>query len=270
MTGNAELKAQVREYWDARTCGTDVASAPRFTRAYFDEVEEYRYRTESEIFAFAQFTRHRGERVLEVGVGAGTDFLQWVRAGAVAHGVDLTPAAIDHVRHRLEVYGLEAADIRVADAEALPFDDDSFDLVYSWGVIHHSPDTERALREIIRVTRPGGRCRIMIYNRRSLTGVLMWIRYALFRGRPFRSIAWCLHHHYESIGTKAWTPAEVRAMLAPLPVSEPRIHTILTHHEQHQFDDYPIRRAISRVITAALGGRDRAGWYMTIEFTVDG
>ena len=95
--------------------------------------EGFRYQIEPEIFAFAQFTRYRGQRLLEVGIGAGTDFLQWVRAGAKAHGVDLSREAVDHVKHRLQVYGLSAEDVRVADAENLPYEDNTFDVVYSWG-----------------------------------------------------------------------------------------------------------------------------------------
>ena len=131
-------------------------------------------------------------KVLEVGVGAGTDFLQWVRAGAGTYGVDLTEEAIEHARRRLDVYGLTAKDIRVADAEAPPCGNDTFDVVYSWGVIHHTPDTERALAEIVRVCRPGGRLKVMIYNRHSLLAYRTWVRFALLRGRPGRSLSWVL------------------------------------------------------------------------------
>ena len=263
-TNTPDLKGEIREFWDANTCGTGVTDQPRFSRQYFDDIEGYRYDTEPEIFSFAQFTRHHGQKMLEVGVGAGTDFVQWVRAGTQAHGIDLTPAAIAHVEHRLDVYGLKAADIRVADAEALPFEDGTFDLVYSWGVIHHSPDTEQALREIVRVTRPGGTCKIMIYNRHSLFAFLMWVKQALFKGKPWRSRAWCLWHHVESVGTKAFTRAEVRQMLSRLPVGDARINTILTYSDRLMHSD-PFRRAIANALALALGGR-RAGWFMTIEF----
>lgn len=262
-TGPAGLKQEVREFWEEAPCGTGVTQAPRYSRAYFDEIEAYRYAAEPEIFSFAQFTRFHGQRVLEVGVGAGTDFLQWVRAGARAHGLDLTAAAVEHVRQRLAVYGLAAEDVRVGDAEALPFPDGAFDLVYSWGVIHHSPDTARALSEIVRVTRPGGACKIMIYNRRSLFAFLTWVRRALLRGRPWKSAAWCLHHYVESKGTKAYTRAEVRVMLARLPVYDVRIDTILTHSDRLEYSG-PVRRIIASALAALFGAR--AGWFMTIEF----
>lgn len=96
-----QLKAQVQSYWNKQACGTGFTRRQKFTKAYFDEIERHRYAVEPEIFAFAQFTRHYGQKILEVGVGAGTDFLQWVRAGAHAYGIDLTTEGVAHVQHRL-------------------------------------------------------------------------------------------------------------------------------------------------------------------------
>jgi len=266
-TGPADLKASVRDYWNANPCGTDLTDlndAERYSRAYFDAIEEERYRLEPEIFSFAQFTRHRGERVLEVGVGAGTDFTQWVRAGAVAHGIDLTPEGVEHVRRRLAVYGLEAEEVRVADCEALPYPDGHFDLVYSWGVIHHTPGTEQALHEIIRVLRPGGTAKVMVYHRHSLFAFLLWVRRALLAGRPWRSLAWCVWD-IESPGTKAYTRRELRRMLDGQPVTDVRIATHLTWNERQGLSPSRIRRAIGSALARFAG--DRAGWFMTLELT---
>ncbi|MGH9522401.1 MAG: class I SAM-dependent methyltransferase [Terriglobales bacterium] len=199
------LKLAVRDHWNAQACGTQDVRESKFSRAYFDAIEEQRYEIEPYIFSFAQFTRHHGDKVLEVGVGAGTDFVQWVRAGAQAHGVDLTQEAIDHVRHRLQVYGLQACDFQVADCENLPFPDDMFDVVYSWGVIHHTPNTAMAFAEIVRVLRPGGTAKVMIYHRHSLVGLYEWLKWALLKGRPWHSVSWCFDHCVESPGTKAFT-----------------------------------------------------------------
>src|SRR6185295_7482859 len=106
VNSDEDLKQQVRDYWNSQPCGTQFTDSEKYTRAYFDEIEEHRYRTEPEIFAFAQFTRHHGQKMLEVGIGAGSDFTQWVRAGAEAHGIDATPEGVAHVQHRLSVYGL--------------------------------------------------------------------------------------------------------------------------------------------------------------------
>ena len=102
----------------------------------------------------------------------------------------------------------------MSDARRLPFRDASFDLVYSWGVVHHSPDTPAAVHEIRRVLRPGGRARVMIYQHRSLVGGMLWLRYALLAGRPWRSLRQLYARHLESPGTKAYTRAEARALFS--------------------------------------------------------
>lgn len=264
----AELKHKVHDYWSKQACGTFASQRAKFTREYFDEIEAYRYRLEPEIFSFAQFTRFHGCRVLEVGIGAGTDFLQWVRAGAKVSGIDLTQEGVDHVRERLGIYGLAAEDVKVADCETVPYPENTFDLVYSWGVIHHTPNTEKALSEIVRVCRPGSRCKIMVYHRHSLQAFYVWLRYGLLKLRPFRSLSWCLFHHMESIGTKAYTRAEMAGMLSNLPVNGIRVSTVLTHYDR--LGEYgPLARSVARALAWLLGG-NRVGWFMLVEFTKNG
>jgi ubiquinone/menaquinone biosynthesis C-methylase UbiE len=188
-----------------------TGEAEPLSREWFETVERNRYLQEPMIHAAAQFTRHRGKRLLEVGVGAGTDHLQWARAGCECHGVDLTDAAIETTRARLALYGFTSS-LQRLDAETLPFDDSSFDLVWSWGVIHHAEHPERIVAEIRRVLAPDGEFRGMFYKRRSLAVLKEWIKHALLAGRPFRSFADVLAHHFESPGTKAYTRSEMRAM----------------------------------------------------------
>ena len=161
----------------------------------------------------AQFTRFRGSKILEVGVGAGTDHLQWARAGAQCHGVDLTDAAIETTRKHLAFYGFES-DLRRVDAEVLPFDNDTFDLVYSWGVIHHSEQPSEIIREIRRVLKPGGLFVGMMYGRRSPAVFKLWVKNALLRGRPWRSFADMVWNYMESVGTKAYTVPELKELFS--------------------------------------------------------
>ena len=104
--------------------------------------------------------------VLEVGCGLGTDGAQFAKAGANYTGIDLTDAAVDLARRRFELFQLPGT-FRVADAERLDFPDNTFDIVYSHGVLHHTPDTAAAVREIHRVLRPGGKAVVMLYHRDS-------------------------------------------------------------------------------------------------------
>ncbi len=212
MTTNADVRA----HWEQEPCGTDravVGDLPARSRAWFEEVERFRYEVEDYIHSVAQFTRHHGKTILEVGVGAGTDHLQWARAGCRCYGVDLTDAAIDTTRERLALYGLHS-DLRRIDAESLPFEAGLFDVVYSWGVIHHSARPERIVGEIHRVLKPGGRFIGMMYGRHSVMALRFWVRYALLRGRPWRSIGDVLAAHVESPGTKAYTVRELQELFA--------------------------------------------------------
>lgn len=257
------LKDQIREYWNKEICGTGLASSRKYSRQYFDEIEDSRYNLEPEVFSFAQFTRFRGQKVLEVGVGAGTDFIQWVRAGAKAYGIDLAEEAVEHVRNRLRIYGLSAEEVRVADAENLPYPDNTFDLVYSWGVIHHTSDTIKALKEIIRVTRIGGTIKIMVYNRRSLNAFRTYLRFGLLKGKPFKSISWILYRNMESIGTKAFTMREMKNILADCPVHVRNISAKVTNYDL-LWDRSGLFRFISYIL-ACLFGFHKVGWFMTIE-----
>lgn len=120
----------------------------------------------------------RGKDVLEIGCGTGVHTKLLAQSGAHVAAVDLTPTAVELTTRRLELAGL-SADVREADAESLPFDDASFDFVWSWGVIHHSSDTNRVIAEIARVLRPSGRLAFMVYHRTSIT---FWLNYVLYRG----------------------------------------------------------------------------------------
>ena len=113
------------------------------------------------------FKEFAGARLLEVGCGMGTDLLQFARGGAKVTGADLTPRSVETSRRHLALYG-ETGDFTVSDCEQLPFADESFDVVYSNGVLHHTPDTACAVREVHRVLRHDGQARVMLYHRHSL------------------------------------------------------------------------------------------------------
>lgn len=161
-----QLKERVRAFWQAHPCGTKFSDAEIGTREFFASLEAHRYEKEWHIPEAAQFANTRGLRVLEIGCGLGTDGAQFARAGADYTGVDLTDAAIELAQKRFELFGLKG-EFRVADAENLEFPDESFDVVYSHGVLHHTPDINAAVREIHRVLKPGGRAIVMLYHRGS-------------------------------------------------------------------------------------------------------
>ena len=166
VDANSELKERVRAFWQAHPCGTKFSDAEIGTREFFARIEAHRYAKEWHIPEAADFAGARGLRVLEIGCGLGTDGVRFAKAGADYTGVDLTDAAIELARKRFELSGLRG-ELRVSDAENLDFADESFDLVYSHGVLHHTPDIARAVSEIHRVLKPGGRAIVMLYHRDS-------------------------------------------------------------------------------------------------------
>ena len=163
---NSKLKERVRAFWQEHPCGTKFADAEPGSRRFYELVEEHRYKKEWHIPAAADFSNAKNLSVLEIGCGLGTDGAQFAKAGAHYTGIDLTQAAVDLAKRRFELFQLPGT-FRIADAERLDFPDNSFDVVYSHGVLHHTPDTATAVREVHRVLRPGGRAIVMLYHRDS-------------------------------------------------------------------------------------------------------
>jgi SAM-dependent methyltransferase len=184
----ADPKERAREQWSHDPAGAVYGREHEFgTREFFDAVERHRYTEYApwmpEVMGFNDFA---GARLLEIGCGMGTDLLQFARAGAQVTGVDLTPRSIEISRQHFAVYGARG-DFAIADGEGLPFADESFDVVYSNGVLHHTPDTAGAVREVHRVLRPGGQTRVMLYHRGSAHywGQII-LRHGLLRGELLR------------------------------------------------------------------------------------
>ena len=204
---------EVRAFWNRASCG-EVYAGTGDDRAKYAEVSRARYAFEPYLQPFARFEEAAGKDVLEIGVGMGSDHQMLALAGPrLLHGVDLTERALEHVKARFAAFGL-VSQLTLANAEKLPFPDASFDFVYSWGVIHHSPDTAQAAREILRVLRPGGVARVMIYHRNAPVGWMLWTRYALLRGRPWLSLTQVYARHLESPGTKAYRVREAEVLFA--------------------------------------------------------
>ncbi|XGB39075.1 MAG: class I SAM-dependent methyltransferase [Cyanobacteria bacterium LVE1205-1] len=199
-------KQQVYDFWNNASCGESLYLENIDCQGYKNHSMK-RYRLEPYILSFADFNSIKGKRVLEIGVGLGADHQCFAEAGAELYGIDLTERAILHTQRRLGLFGL-SSHLTVGDAEHLDFADNSFDMVYSWGVLHHSPDTTKAVDEVYRVLRPGGKARIMIYHKWSMVGLMLWLRYALMIGQPWRSLNTIYANYLESPGTKAYSYAE--------------------------------------------------------------
>jgi ubiquinone/menaquinone biosynthesis C-methylase UbiE len=173
-------KEETQKQWNANPCGADsAATLEPGSAAFFERVELERYSSYAPWLKQAvDFGGFRGRRVLEIGPGLGTDHVQFARAGARMIALDLTIAHLQLTRRHCELEGVAPRLVR-ADAEALPFADDSLDGVYCFGVLHHTPDTHGAIEEIRRVLRPGGVAIVSLYHRHS---AFYWIATMLCRG----------------------------------------------------------------------------------------
>lgn len=158
----------------------------------------------------------RGKKVLEIGCGAGTHAALLARAGADLTAIDITHHAVEMARRRFKIFGLPGC-IQQADAENLPFDDASFDMVWSWGVIHHSSSTEKCLQEITRVLRKNGRLLFMVYYRPSIVYYIHcgFIRGILLGQIFHRSLAEIYNSSSDGFYARTFSKTELKAILDP-------------------------------------------------------
>ena len=220
----ADEKLRAREQWGSDPCGAVHGRVHEFgTREFFDAVERHRYEDYApwmpEIMGFDRFN---GARLVEVGCGMGTDLLQFARGGARCTGVDLTPRSVEISRKHFGVYDV-LGDFLLADAENLPFADESFDVFYSNGVLHHTPDTLAAVKEAHRILAPGGTAKVMFYHRNSWGfWVDLMLKQGIYRGELFRGLSpedmMSKYVEYNEAGgrplVKAYSRKEVREMFA--------------------------------------------------------
>ena len=218
-------KDDVRTFWEREACGEALYLDETSIEGFRKQMKQ-RYELEPYIIDFASFEAWKGKKVLEIGVGLGADHQRFAECGASLYGIDLTERAVKFTKDRLGLFGLNST-IEVGDAEALRFSDSTFDLVYSWGVIHHSPNTKQAADEILRVLRPGGKFKVMIYHKFSFVGYMLWIRYALLKFKPWMSLAEIYSKYLESPGTKAYTTSDAKKLFDS--ASRISCRTVLTH-----------------------------------------
>ena len=176
--------SRVRDYWDARPCNLRHSQAPVGTKEYFDQVEARKYFVEPHIPGFAEFDRWRGKKVLEIGCGIGTDTINFARHGAKVTTVDLSERSIELARKRAAVFGVDGQiQFYGGNAEELTqfVPAEAYDLIYSFGVIHHTPHPRKVLEQLKEYTRPGTTLKMMVYHRRSYK--VGWILLAEGKGQ---------------------------------------------------------------------------------------
>lgn len=271
-----DLIDQVRKFWDRRPCNVRHSSRPIGTREYFDEVESRKNFVEPHIPTFAEFPRWKGKKVLEIGCGIGTDTVRFARHGAWVTAIDLSNRSLELARRRAEVFGLtDRIRFYCGNAEELeefvPIE--SYDLIYSFGVIHHTLNPERIIRQMRSYVRPGSTIKVMLYHRCSWK--VLWIWLTCGRGW-IRHLSKCIARYSEAQEscpvTCTYTRRQARKLLEPVGfrVTELRVDHIFPY----RISDYvryrykkvwcfrwmppPIFRWLER----------RAGWHLLLTATV--
>jgi SAM-dependent methyltransferase len=272
VTQTTDAKAQAIACWSGEPCGMRIAEGEPGTGSYFESLIEGRHHYAPWMAEDLDYEGSRNLDVLDVGCGQGIDVARFAAAGARATGIDLTPRHVELARAHLAAMGL-VANVVEGDAEGMPFGDASFDRVTSNGVLHHTPDLDAALSEILRVLRPGGELRLILYNKRSL---YYWVTevmgHGIVQGRLFRE-GWDMSRvmSYEEKGSRpgarplvvVHTPAQLKARLARNGFERT---TVGVRH--FRFDDLPFTKPLSRLKpdwdhSAAMQwiGR-KLGWYV--------
>jgi SAM-dependent methyltransferase len=208
---------QVRQYWDRRPCNIRHSPQPVGTRAYFDEVEARKYFVEPHIPRFAEFERWRGKKVLEIGCGIGTDTINFARHGAEVTAVDLSANSLEIARQRVGVYRLDDR-VRFFNGSAEDLTSfvpkQAYDLIYSFGVIHHTPHPERVLAEARQYATAGSTLKVMVYHRYSWK--VLWIVLGYGRGQFWRTAELVARHSEAQTGcpvTYTYSRREARRLV---------------------------------------------------------
>jgi ubiquinone/menaquinone biosynthesis C-methylase UbiE len=170
--------SDIKQFWSENPVGESLINSKYGNKNFFLQYDEFRYKTESHILDEMDGMNFRNKDVLEIGIGQGADSIQMVKRGANYFGIDLTDVACCRVKERFSSFNLPYKEILTADAENIPFKNDFFDIIYSHGVIHHSPNIKVIVDEIHRVLKPGGTAIIMLYHKNSFN---YYLSIAFFR-----------------------------------------------------------------------------------------
>lgn len=176
MELESESLEQVLDFWEKNLCGSQFSSADAYTESFYKEYTALRYRKTHHLNDVIDWTSAKDKKLLEVGLGIGADSVRWAQNGAYYSGIDLTSLAVEATQKHFKICGLKG-NIEKGNAENMVFDDASFDMVYSHGVLHHTENIRKALSEISRVLKPNGEFIVMLYAKGSFN---YWIRIQLW------------------------------------------------------------------------------------------
>lgn len=261
----------VQEFWDLRPCNIRHSQKEVGTRAYFDEVEARRYFVEPHIPRFAEFSRWAGKRVLEIGCGIGTDTMNFARAGAQVSAVDLSEESIAIARQRARVFGLDdRITFYSADAERLSdvVPPEPYDLVYSFGVIHHTPHPKRVIDEIRqRYVHEHTVVKLMLYHRWSWK--VLWILLTEGKGAFWNLDEVVARSSEAQTGcpvTYTYTPRQARELMQGFDVLDAQVDFIFPYRVKDYIEYRYVKSAYFRALPRGVFRwlERRVGWHLCV------
>ena len=223
LTSAAVTTEDIKKFWDEHPLCASLIPFEIGTKAWFEFYDKLREDIEPIAFSYElhEYRDFRGRRVLDVGCGNGYVLSKYASEGADVTGIDITPTAVNICRERFALLGLRG-DFQVADAQRLPFSSDTFDCVCSMGVLHHVPDTEKAVAEIWRVLKPGGRLIIMMYHRNSVQYQLKYRLVSLMKRRSMQQLV----NEFDGVGNPkgdVYSKRQLRQLLSAFDDVEMRV-----------------------------------------------
>jgi ubiquinone/menaquinone biosynthesis C-methylase UbiE len=202
---------EIENFWNENLCGKHFIKSKFPSKAFFDEYSTFRYKKTHHLDTYIDWNNAKNKSVLEIGLGIGADGTRWAKNAKSYTGIDLTKEAVFATKKHFEILNLRGEIIQ-GNAEKMPFDENTFDIAYSHGVLHHTEKIDLALKEINRVLKPNGEFILMVYSKGSFN---YWARIQLyFRTRLLFEILknnfgiksknnWRLH--YENFKKEGWT-----------------------------------------------------------------
>ena len=262
MNNDARIEAQ--KQWNARACGE--LPGDKQSVDYFDAVARDRYHHQPWMHDYFKYERVAGQHVLEIGIGQGTDMMQFAKGGAICHGVDITANHLKLTALNARLRGYEV-DLHEADATRLPFADNTMDCVYSFGVLHHIPEIDKVVSEINRILKPGGRVMIALYHKWSafhLFSKLLanGLRNGCLFSKGYDGLLATIEMGADGVNVKPYvrlfSKPEVQHLMRAFKQEDLSIHQL---HEDHFWPAF-VGRALRRYLIQL---EPRMGWYVAYQ-----
>lgn len=257
-----EARRGAQKQWNARACGE--LPGDKQSVAYFDAVARDRYQQQPWMHEYFRYERFAGKHVLEIGIGQGTDMMQFAQAGAICHGVDITENHLKLTALNATLRGVEV-DLHEADATRLPFADNSIDCVYSFGVLHHIPEIDQVVREIHRVLKPGGQVMIALYYKWSAFHIFCkllanGLRNGWLFTKGYSGLLATIEMGADGIQVKPYvrlfSKREVGRLMRDFVQEDLSVHQLFESHFWPAFVGRVVRDRLSRL-------EPRLGWYVS-------